>query len=282
VNGNLFTYIVLDPVPGFTAVFADAIELPVDPLGGETAVASIGNGRMFQGITYGGFHRGLTRDDVGGLRYIYAKNNYNVETLIPNTIAFGGGTPWTPVVGTNSAVDIALRPGIDKIVLKQVRVDSVFGIFAPFTNTYTDIYVTNSRTLKQRAQRFIQTPDIVFSAADIGTVEGIPSTYTRTTLDNWINNAATNSLGGAGGGITGGPGVIVPPVFITFNKVGPYQVNDYDTSTGTYSLTEESGSRGYVWGSFDGTTNAPFVYPVDATGRSFPLRELENIILSRP
>jgi hypothetical protein len=281
VNGNLYTYVVLDPVPNFNVVFADAVELTVDPFAPEaTAVASEYGSLIQFALQTGDFYIGLTRDDVAGLRYLYNRRNYNVEGLLPGTLAGGGGAPWTPVSGgTNGGVDIALRGGVDKITFRQVKFESVFGQFIPITNRYVDTYILNSRSIKQNTQRALATPDIVFSAADLGTVNGYPVRTTRTDTGNWINNAGTNFLGGTDATITAGPGVIQPPVFITFNKVGPFNINFY--SDNSFFLDEESATAGFVWGSFDGSTNAPFIYPSDPTGQGFPLQQLETLIQQR-
>ena len=67
-----------------------------------------------------------------------------------------------------------------------------------------------------------------------------------------------------------GPGTIVPATTITYNKSGPLYYNAYaDTMDGTPYFTDTPGGDisdtfyGYyfVWASFDGTTNAPVVYP---------------------
>lgn len=286
VNGKLLTYYIGDPVlPAPETAYADAVEVPVDPLVFRTTSVAAINGGISVGLpsfATGAFLTGLTRDDAGGLRYIYRPNNYNVEGLLPNsTVLTSGGRPWTPVGGASNVVDVALRPGINKITLRQVAFDSVFGQWVPFTNRYTDTYVTNSVTLKQGIGRLLTAPDIVFSAADLGVDDdGDPFTYLRTDTANWINNAGTNTIGGGDGVITGGPGVIVPPVHLVFSKMGPHNLNQY--SGNSFLLDEEDASMGFVWGSFDGTTNAPFIYPSDPNGRGFPIETLESLILNRP
>jgi hypothetical protein len=66
-----------------------------------------------------------------------------------------------------------------------------------------------------------------------------------------------------------GPGTREPLIEIQFNKVGPMLINQ-----GPSFLSELVASRSFVWGSFDGSTNPPVVYP---SGRS--LRDLENQVL---
>jgi hypothetical protein len=78
----------------------------------------------------------------------------------------------------------------------------------------------------------------------------------RTDTSGWINNdllTPTSNLGG--------PGIINPPVTITFNLIFPVFFNESPDF-----ITEPQGAffgfdRGFTWATFDGTTNAPIVYP---------------------
>jgi hypothetical protein len=266
VNDTLYTYAILDPVPGFVPAFADAVELPVDPLAFQfTAVASAIDD-LFLGAFIsvpGQFYVGLTRDDVGGLRYIYSGKkafvNNNIEGLLPDILTNGvsGGPAWSPV-GSGGFVGNALRPGIDKITFREAKYDSMIGFFLAVTNIYKDTYVTNSRAVKQTFQRALVQPDIIFGAADLGA--GIVA---RTTTAAWINNNALNSqIANAG------PGIITPPVFITFGKAGPLFVNAPPTA-----LDEQTAGRNFLWGSFDGTTNI-FIYP-----NAMSIQEVEQQVL---
>ncbi len=275
INGTMYSYIVLDPVPDFDVDFADAVDYSVDPLSPRpTAVAaSFSKYSFHKSQIYGDFFVGLSRDDVGGLRYLYSKNNKNIETLPPGTLGSVGGGAWAPVSGTNTLVDSALRPGIDKIVFQELKFDSGgYGGFTARTNRGTDVYILNNRQIKQGIARPLELPDIVFAASDQNR-----SLLFRTDTTGWINNAATNSPGGSGEvTISGGPGTIVPPVVITFNKVGPSFINQY--SGNSFSMDESSGSPFFLWASFDGSTNTPFIYPPDINGNSYPIEELEQVI----
>lgn len=273
INGILFSYRVMDPVPGFNTAFADAVDFTVDPFApSATAVAAFASQYSANMSTLlGGFFTGLTRDDVGGLRYLYSSKNRNIEGLPTGTFATGGGGAWSPVGGTNGLVDVALRPGIDRIVLKQLKFDAGgLGGFTAVTNRTTDVYINaQNRQLKQGIGRPIPIPDIVFSAADLNR-----SLLVRTDTTGWVNNAATNSPGGGGTIITGGPGIIVSPITVTFNKVGPSLLNQY--SGNSFFLEEGDASRLVLWGAFDGSTNAPFIFPVDMHGNSYPIEEVEQ------
>jgi hypothetical protein len=161
-----------------------------------------------------------------------------------------------------------LRPGIDKLRFRRVNFDSIIGQqFASITNLYMDAVITNARPLLQPVQRVIATPDIIFTAEDLGlAVNLIPFFNARTGTGGWQNNDAIN-----GRAAQGGPGVITPTVTIRFTDQFPFFLN----STPSF-LTEGTGISSGVWASFDGTTNAPVIYP--AYG-GITLQDLQNQIL---
>jgi hypothetical protein len=267
VNGTLYTYSILEFSPTTAGDVADAVELPVDPLDfAYTSVANATDGQFGFIPSYGEFFTGLTRDDVGGLRYLYAGKgpykNSNVESLMPdvvtNTLATGGST-WGPIV-TGPPVNAALRPGIDKIVLREAKYDSEIGFFITVTNTYKDTYVTNNQARTQSIQRVLVQPDILFDAFSLDV-----SLLARTDTSLWVNNTALGQQA-----INAGPGNILPISFLSFNKDGPIWVNQTPNF-----LDEQNSFFVFVWGSFDGTTNAPFIYP---NGGS--LSELEDRVLN--
>ena len=290
VNNVLYTYQVFDfPAPDS---FADAIEKAVDPFVSFTSVASRGliaespfGGLTTSALGFGDFYTGLTRDDVGGLRYLYAGRGpyaqVNQENLIPGTVAASrqnGLSPWLPAGGvgaTNALVDLAARPGVDKILLKQVN--APFGIFngVSITNTYTDTFYVGGILFRQVVQRVSPVnPDILFKAGDLSVgSQGVPFTLSRDFPT--INNSVLNTSGT----LLDGPGEIVPTVTITFGKIGPFIMNQFPTY-----LTEDNPAAGYVswvWGSFDGTTNVPFVYPAGPNGKGTPIQVLQQQVLNQ-
>ena len=210
-----------------------------------TAVAD--NSASYSG---GYFYTGLTRDDVGGLRYLLSTNNINYESLLPDVQADG----------TNSLVNGAWRPGVEKITFVSQPTGSTPGTFLPMTNQFTDTHITNGNAIHQQLQRVTVQPDILFSACTDTFQTGI----IRTGTTNWINNAAlNNNPNGAG------PGIITPPVVIAFQKSGNYfySWSSYDSPVvWSEDVVQDFSSYGGMLGSFDGSTNAPFVYPIPQTG----------------
>jgi len=235
VNSVLFSaYIHVYGVPYFSVDQADAIEIPID-IGNNslryTAVAEAG-------WIPGGVCEGLTRDDVGGLRYLLSSNNVNFEVLLSDVHG----------VGTNAGgfVNAALRPGIEKVTFVRQDYDSLLGRAWPMTNDYTDVYFTNGTVKEQPVERVITEPDFLFCAANTGEQYPWVPMYVRTGTTNWWNSAPFN------GSTNNGPGIIRPPVRITFGKNASY-VDTSDTNSAYGTLIS--------WGSFDGTTNAPLAYP---------------------
>lgn len=261
VNGVLYTYVIQEFVD---PDFADATELQVDPLAVDSSsVAGMANDIVSSRILAPGqYVTGITRDDAGGLRHIYGKSNplehWHVETLPTNTTAAASGSAWTPIGGTNTAsfsnfVNQAVRPGVDKVRFQRVHYDSILGVFITFTNQWTDTYITNGTARTQQVQRVVDQPDIVFAAEDLGVGDqGVPILFARDTAESWINNDAIN-------GVTplNGPGVITGPIVYSYSKIGPYYMNQ------SPFLMDETRFlfQGVVWGSFDGTTNPPVVFP---------------------
>jgi len=253
VNGVLYTYAIAEFQ---NPDVADAVEIQADPLQvGFTAVAAgfLGSGE---------YYTGLTRDDMGGLRHLYGSTNplehWHVETLLPETTGPTTSSPWNPiggtnVVSTNSIVSQALRPGVEKITFKQGKYDSLLGAFIVVTNTWEDTYISGGIKRKQNVQRVVAAPDVLLVADDLGlTTGGFPVLFRRTDTSGWINNDAIN-----GATTLPGPGVISPTATFSYSKVGPYFMNQDPF------LLDESAVLfpGVLWGHFDGTTNAPIIFP---------------------
>jgi len=268
INGDLYVYRIFDPIAPDN--WADAIEFSPafpDPTAQTTPVSSA---RLLPGV----FATGLSRDDAGGLRYIYGATNRNVETLLGNiTLASNGVvgnvvSPWIPyfgitniftnvfgttnIVGTNGVFATALRPGIETITFVRTDYDSFLGqTFVPITNIFTDVYISNNAAILQRVQRVTTQPDLIFTAEDLGTVGAFPLLVRRGV--NFINNDALN-----GQGTLAGPGVLTGPARISFSRVLPALINDsfLDFLTGPQGVSLTTGA----WGSFGESPDSIIVY----------------------
>jgi len=172
-----------------------------------------------------------------------------------------------PTVNTN------LRQGIDHFTFVRANYDSLIGqFFQPITNIYSQILVTNSHPFTARLQRVVNRPDFLFMATDMAN----RTTATRSVTAGNFNDA--NKIAGFAG-----PGNIEPGnMTITFNSVGPFLENfTYSTNFINNGLSEFEASYYPVWGSFDGSTNAPVVYPSGTSIASLEAQILFQIITAR-
>jgi len=221
----------------------DALEFAVDPL--SPMFPAVADRNLGPGMLY----PGLTRDDVGGLRYLLRTNNYNLEILLPGVHG----------IGTNSGnyASTALRPGVDKTTFVRRDYDGLLGqFFSPYTNQYTDVYVTNNTRVQQQLERVSTQPDIVFRSGDNGSGTQWTPEVLRTGTTNWWNSS---QLGAAG------PGIIRPPIQLTFHRLGPTIVTDDNAPEGFFHVSNRR------WGSFDVSANPPVAYPSVTGGDSPPL-----------
>jgi hypothetical protein len=246
------------------------------------------------GTIFPGLYRiGLTRDDVGGIRWLYRPSNYAMETLLPTITAgsaLGARGAWIPftgltnnvtvtngqVIGTNQIVSQGWRGGRNHLRFQRAFFDPIFGqTFVTLTNAYTDVTVTTNRTMVVQAlQRGINGPDFLFMSEDLGLANNLaPVFLRRTDTSGWINNDAIN--GADETVLSAGPGVIAPPVQISFSKLLPYFLNSTSAFLDDFPGEGDAVYSG-VWASFDGSTNAPIIYPV---GGPLTLKELNRQVL---
>jgi hypothetical protein len=243
VNGFLYTGNVEQMCIGCPLGEWDVTEYVIDatdPL--RTAVADArGIQDWFTRLPYGSYLSGLSRDDVGGLRYLLSTNNINFEILLAD-VHGAGANP-------NNYVNGALRPGINKISFLRQQYDLSSGQAVPIINRFTDDYVTNNVHTTQQLERVITRPDILFTAEDLPQIID-PQAHNISGTTNWWNGAAA---GGNPGGA--GPGVIRPPVKIGLDTFGPVvQSSDY----APWFVAS------FRWGSFNNSTNPPIAYPEGA------------------
>ena len=146
---------------------------------------------------------------------------------------------------------LALRQGIEKVKYVRRDFDSLLNqFFYPVTNVYTLYAVTNSSLFVQKIQRVVTQPDLLITAEDLATDPG-DAILGQTLGLRSIRPNENNALAGLNG-----PGTLDPGNVFTYNKVGPAFVN----FTPNF-LTEATQARLTRWGTFDGSTNAPVVYP---------------------
>ncbi|MBQ7590454.1 MAG: hypothetical protein IJU47_07195 [Verrucomicrobia bacterium] len=203
----------------------------------------------------------------------YMVTSYDLYEYLAYPIVWsdGGSTGGddTNAVTTSS---VLYRPGLaNNFRMMRVNLDN---LISP-TFTATNMYFSNIVYMKMKdnvndpatdpygqldvttIRRRLTQPDIIFSAADLGTGGGIAANYNQ-----WINHYADNYGTLVLGGSTNngaGPGIISRVSGITFDTVAnDMWIND---TQGPLSLFEQNNGRYHVWASYDGSTNAPHLYP---------------------
>jgi len=102
INGTRYTYRILE---SDDCSSADAYDLPVAVHTSNDANPPASSILNF--VNYGSYYLGLTRDDAGGLRYLYSQKNYNSELLPYDALVTSQQaslpTTWTAVT-TNGSI----------------------------------------------------------------------------------------------------------------------------------------------------------------------------------
>jgi hypothetical protein len=230
VNGINYQYVIMDALGPGESVWASAVEWFVpDPLhlphssvagglvDGEFYLGAAPNLAGGSGLGPGQYFNGLTRDDIGGLRFLLSSENAIAESLPPGVLAAGPDP--------SAFIPTAVRPGVEKIAFARHEYSAQTARFLPFTNRFQDVTLHNGLRSTQSVQRVVRTPDFLFRAADLGgsisdfgsATFFTPLIFQRSDSAHWTNHAALNGRPGGGG-----PGVILPPVEITLNTLATY------------------------------------------------------------
>lgn len=111
--------------------------------------------------------------------------------------------------------------------------------------------------MQQQVERVSTRPDIFFTAHTAA--NQAPITVECTGASNWLNHASLNGNSNAAG-----PGTIRPQVTIAFPEYG---LNAIVITSDAGQVVQASNGR---WGSFDGSTKPPVIYPEGTTGTGNP------------
>jgi hypothetical protein len=299
VNGTMYSYIVRDIFNSDGArIFSDAREIPVDSANPNISLASTvsinsfitSDDRVIRSINPNGrYFTGLTRDDAGGLRYLYHPANRNYEAAPAGSIRGSVSTsvgssssslesPWTivgsgEVVGTTAVgttttnnvlqlVNLGVRAGVDRVRFVKVNLDPVLRQNARQASvTYPEVVNSNGVVIRQIVSRFIARPEILISARNLDLADNYAPVAFEFSPVTFQNNGATLDADAEG------PGNIEPVSSYTFSKLGVYSLHIGNTD-------EQDGQPGNIWGSFDGSTKAPILYPIGSK-----LSDLEAAVL---
>lgn len=219
----------------------------------------------------------------------YLVTSYDLYEYLAYPIVWsdGGGTDGGDDTNAVTTSAILYRPGLaSSFRLQRVNFDNLIGS----TFTPTNMYFSNVVYMKMKdnvndpatdpygqldvttIRRQLSWPDIVFTAKDLG-----PVTPNAKGENTWMNHATDNTAqpNAAGTATLAGPGVITSMGGgIDFNTI-PNDIWMNDTQ-GPLSLFEQNNGRLRYWASFDGSTNAPHLYP--ATGTMKTIQWLEQQI----
>ena len=177
-----------------------------------------------------------------------------------------------------TASNVAAYGGVEKITFIRRDFDSLFGrFFFPITNEYVLHTVTNFTVYPQRVSRIVTRPDFLITAADLTAgPEQIPASPAVARAISFNTNSENFLLAGPGTIESGTIQTSVGPLPITqftYNNVGPIYYNFGLVDTNAF-LDELSQIPIMIWGSFDGSTNVPTLYPNDVS-----ISALENQML---
>jgi hypothetical protein len=161
--------------------------------------------------------------------------------------------------GTNA--NVGDYQGIGRVQFVRVSDDNydyqTGQFYQPLTNDYSMVVMRNGVASTVNFQRVITRPDYVFQGAELAQGSGnriLGFTDFARTTPNFINSRTAAGFAG--------PGIIDPTsgtnVAIVLNTVGPiYENQSFNFLSGPGGAF----GRTFIWGSFDGSTNAPVVYP---------------------
>lgn len=164
VNDTLYTYTISEHCTGPNPL-AVTVPTQVDPFAnGDTAVAGLGQGLGIEAITStntlgeaiwgapyaGGYYNGLTRDDVGGLRWLMGTNNIERENTPPGVFLestnFNSGYPFpltTSPLGPLLQFAQTNPPTAVLAAFPGLTIDNVITNYTLATNPIVVSYFTN-------------------------------------------------------------------------------------------------------------------------------------------
>ena len=151
VNGILYNYTIIEICSGPDPL-AIASEFPVDPTTiSQTSTAVAGGFADYYGAwapVPGRYYTGLTRDDVGGLRYLYATNRMNVEGVTTNSLLLFTNNFSQLLVTSNLALltqqSLTNGPAALQALYTNLVINSFTNIFTNVITTNITAYFTNS------------------------------------------------------------------------------------------------------------------------------------------
>ena len=195
VNGTLYGFAIEELCPLATnprAPFvADALEYPADP-------AAYASAPTFAVADYlldvGQFFTSLTRDDLGGLRYLYSTNRINIEAVDTNSLEFFTNTS-NPQLLVTSNLQVFTQQALtnDEAALLALYPNLVI---TSVTNFFTNVVTTNiAATLVHNPASPAGTFNIVFVTSFTTNVEELFAyTFANVVTNHYYTNGFISTV----------------------------------------------------------------------------------------
>jgi hypothetical protein len=137
VNGALYSYEIVEICTGGNPL-ADAVEVQVDP------AAEILTAAAAFPIASGQFMTGLTRDDVGGLRYLWATNRIYTEAAVGGSLLVDSNNATFSLIVTSNLAQLPFGPTTNTTaqLLALFPGLQITGTVTPFP-FFTNVVTTN-------------------------------------------------------------------------------------------------------------------------------------------
>lgn len=191
VNDHRWTYFIGQfPTGVGGGTYVDAAEIAIDQAGDQpfmtSAVSSmVGENLLSPGLREGEYYSALSRDDIGGLRYIYRANNVNPEVFVsPGDVV----PPAIRVVDTNTIIFV---PGFDAFTFFT---NALFLNPSQLTGLYTNLVIlsTNVTTTNVITTNFVVTNLV---AGGLFTNTSLPTLISNQDLFTFSEASRTNNPG---------------------------------------------------------------------------------------
>jgi hypothetical protein len=242
------------------AVMGEFILLPTNSCSVQLLYAQLTNVLTYTNLFLTATNTQVATNSTGGT---------NAGTLLSytqNFITYSTNHAFAIYPVTCETNSVAKRQGLGRIQFVRhdfENMDPLTGLYTPpITNYFDRVAIVGNQRVMQRFQRIVTRPDIIIASQDL------QATTPQTELidTSLIGAPAFNT--NASNPLLVGPGTLEGPMRLTFNQVGPLHLN-----SGGFFVDEASSIFFFTWSSFNGSTNAPFVYG-DTT-----LDEMQNYLV---
>ncbi len=189
VNGTLYTYFIEEFCVPPNPLAATVVFSP-DPFANTfTAVAG-----LLDGLNYGGFYTGLTRDDVAGLRYLLTTNNVNMETAALGSILTSSSSGTTNY-GTQFVLYVSNYNAFAQIALTNdpTTLSNLFPGLIISSYSYTYVVISTPNVVAYFTNNFVLGNPPVLVVVTNGFTQTVVPNYTYTFANLVVTNGSPNT-----------------------------------------------------------------------------------------